>query len=189
MLRTWFASFTRVGQSEEMRPKHAGVFHVTTRSIAEEHIFRDDADYVAGIHIIGALALEGFFVCHGFCLMPTHYHLLASFGEGGLEPAIHRLNRRYAGGFNRRHSRRGHVFDSPYSSIPVVRPAHADYVEEYIANNPPYRPWPWSSYDVEFSFVLPLPWLETHEPGSPAANQVRALGVDGGEGRSPGGER
>jgi len=101
---------------------------------------------------------ERFFVCHGFCLMPTHYHLLASFDEGRLEQGIHRLNRRYAGGFNRRHRRRGHVFDSPYASIHVEREAHADHLPEYIADNPPYRPWPWSSYDSEFSFVEPLPW-------------------------------
>ncbi len=156
-----------------MRPKHAGVFHVPCRSIAEEHIFRTDADYIAGIQIIGELVAEGFFVCHGFCLMPTHYHLLASFEENGLAPAIHRLNRRYAGGFNRRHSRRGHVFDSPYRSVPIEDPDHGDYIEDYIANNPPYRPWPWSSYDTAFSFVRPLPWLETREPGSSTTNQVR----------------
>jgi REP element-mobilizing transposase RayT len=125
-----------------MRPKHAGVFHVTTRSNAEEHIFRDDRDFVAGVQIIGELVKGGFFDCHGFVLMPTHYHLLASFGEDGLHPAIHRLNRRYAGGFNRRHHRRGHVFDSPYASVPVEDPDHGDHIEEYIADNPPYRPWP-----------------------------------------------
>jgi REP element-mobilizing transposase RayT len=154
-----------------MRPKHAGYFHVTTRSIAEEHVFRTTSDYVAGIQILGELVRGGFFVCHGFCLMPTHYHLLAWFHEDGLAPAIHRLNWRYAGGFNRRHGRRGHVFDSPYCSVPVVDPEPGEVIEEYIANNPPYRPWPWSSYDAEFSFVEPIPLFEPREPGS--SNQVR----------------
>jgi REP element-mobilizing transposase RayT len=96
-----------------VRPDHAGIFHVTTRSIAEEHIFRDDRDYLAGVQLVGELSRDGLIVCHGFCLMPTHYHLLASFDEGMLKRAIHRLNRRYATGFNRRHNRLGHVFDSP----------------------------------------------------------------------------
>jgi len=148
-----------------MRPPHAGVFHVASRSNAEEHIFRVDADYIDGIQITASLSREGFFICHGFCLMPTHYHLLATFDEHGLEPAIHRLNRRYAGRFNRRHARRGKVFDNPYASVFVEDPDHGDGIEDYIANNPPFRPWPWSSYDTEFSFVRPLPWLETHEPG------------------------
>jgi hypothetical protein len=104
--------------------------------------------------------------------MPTHYHLFGSFEEGMLEVAIHRLNRRYAIGFNRRHGRRGHVFDSPYTSIEVATEQHAFRLQEYLAENPPRRPWPWSSRDTEFSFVERLPWLETLEPGY-KANQVR----------------
>jgi len=149
-----------------MRPQHAGLFHVASRSIAEEHIFRDDRDYHAGVQIIGELATAKFFRCHDFCLMPTHYHLVGTFEEGMLEVAIHRLNRRYAVGFNRRHGRRGHVFDSPYTSVEVVNEGHAFRLPEYLAENPPYRPWPWSSRDAEFSFVERLPWLETLEPGS-----------------------
>jgi putative transposase len=149
-----------------VRPTHAGTFHVTTRSIAEERIFRDDRDYHSGVQILAELATERYFECHEFCLMPTHYHLFATFREGMLKVAIHRLNRRYAGGFNRRHGRRGHVFDSPYAAVEVVTECHAFRLSDYIAENPPQRPWPWSSADVEFSFVKPLPWLETLEPGS-----------------------
>jgi hypothetical protein len=98
-----------------MRPKHAGYFHVTSRSVAEEHIFRATADY----------------------------------------------------------GRRGHVFDSPYASVPVMEPEHGEVIEQYIANNPPQRPWPWSSYDSEFSFVERIPLFEPREPGSSQTNQVR----------------
>jgi putative transposase len=148
-----------------MRPSHAGTFHVTARSIAEEHIFRDDRDYRACVKIISELVGDGFLVCHGFCLMPTHYHLLASFDDEMLTAAVRRLNRRYAGGFNWRHGRRGHVFDSPYASIEVTSEAHAYRLPDYIAENPSYRPWRWSSYDASFPFIEPLPWLETLEPG------------------------
>jgi putative transposase len=150
-----------------MRPTHAGYYHVTARSIAEEHIFRDDLDYHAGVQILAELVSAKFFVCRGFCLMPTHYHLLAWFDDEMLSGAIHRLNRRYAGGFNRRHSRRGHVFDSPFTAIYVEDDVHFRWLDEYIANNPSKRPWPWSSYDSHFSFV------ETREPGSAQPNQVR----------------
>jgi putative transposase len=141
-----------------VRPDHAGIFHVTTRSIAEEHIFRDDRDYLAGVQLVGELSRDGLIVCHGFCLMPSHYHLLASFDEGMLKRAIHCLNRRYATGFNRRHNRRGHVFDSPYASVEIIEEAHAEWIDTYIAENPPRRPWAWSSYDTPFSFVQPPPW-------------------------------
>jgi hypothetical protein len=148
-----------------MRPTHAGLFHITARSIAEEHIFRIDRDYLDGIHHLAELVSEGFLVCHDFCFMPTHYHLFGSFEEGMLTPTIHRLNRRYARSFNRRHARRGHVFDSPFRSVEVTNEAHAFHLPNYIAENPPRRPWPWSSFDAHFSFVERLPWLETLEPG------------------------
>jgi REP element-mobilizing transposase RayT len=156
-----------------MRQKHAGTFHVTARSIAEEQIFRDDRDYHAGVQILAELTTERFFVCHEFCLMPTHYHLVASFEAEMLTPAIRRLNKRYATGFNRRHGRRGHVFDSPFVSVEIQTEQHAYRLPDYIAENPPYRPWPWSSFDAAFSFVTPLPWLETLESGSATPNQVR----------------
>jgi len=143
-----------------MRPRHAGLFHVTTRSIAKEHIFKDDRDYHAGVQILAELATAQFFDCHAFCVMPTHYHLFAWFRDDMLSTAIHRLNRRYAGGFNRRHRRRGHVFDSPFTSTEVVTDQHAFHLPDYIAENPPYRPWPWSSFDADFSFVQRLPWFE-----------------------------
>ncbi len=68
--------------------------------------------------------------------MPTHYHLIASFEEDMLTPAIRRLHRRYAGGFNRRHSRHGHVFDSPFTATEVVAESHAARLPDYIAENP-----------------------------------------------------
>jgi len=147
-----------------MRPTHEGLFHVFARSNAEDHIFRDDRDYLDGIQIVASLVRSGFFRCHGFCFMPTHYHLLATFPDGGLTPAIHRLNRRYASGFNRRHGRRGKVFDTPFGTTSVERPEHGEYLPEYIAENPPYRPWPWSSFDNDFSFVEPLPWVRNSRP-------------------------
>ncbi|HZQ82505.1 MAG TPA: transposase [Gaiellaceae bacterium] len=139
-----------------MRPTHAGLYHVTSRSNAEEHIFRDDRDYHAGVQILAELATAGAFRCHGFCLMPTHYHLLAWFDLDRLSGAIHRLNRRYASGFNRRHGRRGKVFDTPFASVAVRTEQHYLWLPEYIAENPPRRPWPWSSFDATFSFVEPL---------------------------------
>ena len=156
-----------------MRPTHAGTFHVTTRSIAEEHIFRDDRDYYAGVQILAELTAERYMVCHEFCLMPTHYHVLASFEEKMLTAATRRLNRRYASGFNRRHRRRGHVFDSPFTAVEVLTDRHAYRLLDYMAENPPFRPWPWSSFDADFSFVVPPPWLETLESGSASPNQVR----------------
>jgi len=87
----------------------------------------------------------------------ANFHkVVASFHDDMLSTAIHR----YAGGFNRRHRRRRHVFDSPFTSTEVVTEQHAFHLPDYIAENPPYRPWPWSSFDADVSFVQRLSWFE-----------------------------
>jgi putative transposase len=151
----------------EHRPRHAGLFHVTSRSIAGEHVFASTADYVDGVHQIARLVADSKLRCHGFCLMPTHYHLVASFDEDGLAAAIHLLNRRYATAFNKRHDRRGHVFDSPYRAVEVRDQRHLLVLAAYLAHNPSSRlEWPWGSYPGligalrPFSFVDPTPFVD-----------------------------
>ncbi len=142
------------------RQQAAGLYHVMSRSINEERIFRNDPDYVAGIHILADLAGKELLSCHEFCFMPTHYHLLATFEDEAMSTAMHRLNRRYATGFNRRHGRRGRVFDGPYTSVPVTEESHLLWLARYIAQNPATRPWPYSSHDLPFSFVDHGPLVE-----------------------------
>jgi REP element-mobilizing transposase RayT len=158
----------------KLRPQHAGTFYVTTRSVAEETVFCDERDYLDGVQILSDLSADGLFACHAFCLMPTHYHLVASFEAGMLGVAIQRLNRRYAGGFNRRHRRHGHVFDSPFTSVEIVSDAHDRWLDHYIAENPPERPWPWSSYDASFAFVVPRPWRARRTSSTWATSRPRA---------------
>jgi putative transposase len=143
------------------------MFHVSARSVAEEPIFRDAGDYATGIRILASLVDEELLICHAFCLMPTHYHVLGSFVEDGLRRAAHKLNRRYATRFNHRYARRGHVFDSPYSSVEVSSDEQLWEVTRYIARNPPtIERWPASSYPgliglrEPFSFVDAEPLLD-----------------------------
>jgi hypothetical protein len=46
---------------------------------------------------------------------------------------------------------------------------HDRWLDIYLAENPPRRPWPWSSADAEFGFLTPRPWRrdEPLELGSP----------------------
>ena len=134
--------------------------HVTARSIAEEHIFKDSGDYATGIRILAELVDEGLLICHQFCFMPTHYHVFGTFPD--VSTAIHKLNRRYATRFNKRYGRRGHVFDSPFSRLEIETEAHLIQLTRYIALNPNnHETWPFSSYPgligmrEPFSFVDP----------------------------------
>jgi hypothetical protein len=142
--------------------------HITARSIAEEKIFRDSGDYTTGIRILAELVADGFVVCHQFCFMPTHYHVIGTFDD--LSNAIHKLNRRYAVAYNRRYKRRGHVFDSPARKIEIETEEHHSYAACYVAANPPNpESWPYSSYPgmigtrPPFSFVDATPIIDAFE--------------------------
>lgn len=133
-----------------------GLYHVTTRSNAEEVIFRDSGDFAA---LATEVARTGL-CCHWFCAMPTHYHLLVAVGEGELAAAVHLINRRHASAFNKRYGRRGHVFDSPYTANLVDSEQYLINLVVYLACNPPDPEiWQWSSYPgflglrPQFSFV------------------------------------
>ncbi|HZP72178.1 MAG TPA: hypothetical protein VFA97_02255 [Gaiellaceae bacterium] len=139
--------------------------HATTRSIAEERIFKDAGDYATGITILAELVKAGLLACHAFCFMPTHYHVYGTLED--VSTAIHKLNRRYAVAFNHRYRRRGHVFDSPFSRTEVETERHYMELPRYVALNPPnHETWPYSSYPgligtrPAFSFVDPTPILD-----------------------------
>ena len=139
--------------------------HITTRSIAEEHIFKDGGDYATGITQLAGLVAEGMVAVHAFCFMPTHYHVLGTFTDTTI--FTHKLNRRYAVAYNRRYRRRGHVFDSPPSVTPVVSLRHLRNALRYIATNPSeHETWAYSSYPglvglrPSFAFVDTEPILE-----------------------------
>jgi putative transposase len=154
------------------------VHHVTARSIAEEKIFRDTGDYVTGISILAGLCRDGLLVCHQFCFMPTHYHVLGTFDD--VSKAIHKLNRRYAISYNKRYGRRGHVFDSPYRALPIETEKHFFNVTRYIALNPPnHETWSYSSYPgligtrSSHPFVDPAPIIAAYESPEQFRQAVR----------------
>src|SRR5690242_20126433 len=109
------------------------------RSNGGEIIFRCHEDYQYAVDLLRNLSTE--FELHGFCINPTHYHLLGSFEHERIPSIILRLNRNYAVAFNRRHERRGKVFDTPYKAVRVQKDTHYEHLPEYIAANPPHRPW------------------------------------------------
>jgi putative transposase len=137
-----------------LRPLAAGlVYHVTARGNARAATFLTDADYevfLSGLAV--ARHLDGL-LCHAYCLMENHYHLLVETPRANLDDAIQRLNGTYAMRFNRHHERSGHVFQGRYGSKLITDDDYALTVVQYIAANPVQaglcrRPeeWRWSSY-------------------------------------------
>lgn len=85
--------------------------------------------------------------------METHYHLLLQEGDVPLSKGMRLLNGRYVTAYNRRHGRRGHLFEARYRDTPIRDEGHLMTAVRYLARNPleagacaRAEDWPWSSY-------------------------------------------
>jgi putative transposase len=75
-------------------------------------------------------------IVYAGCLMDTHYHLLVCPATGGIPAGMKLLNGGYVRAFNRRHGRRGALFESRYSDRTIRDEAHYAAAIDYIEQNP-----------------------------------------------------
>jgi putative transposase len=130
-----------------------GVYHVTTRGVRRLPIFLDDRDRRRFLSIVAAVVKRYDWICHAYCLMTTHYHLLVTTPKPNIACGMQRMNGLYAQGFNRRHEEVGHVFERRYHARLVEDDGGLLGVARYIVWNPVHaglcrhpREWEWSSY-------------------------------------------
>jgi putative transposase len=140
--------------SRPLRIEYAeAVYHVTSRGNARRSIFRDDKDRGMLLNILREVNDRYHWVCHAYCLMNNHYHLVIETPDGNLSKGMRHLNGVYTMRFNRRHGSVGHVFQGRYKAIVVQKESHLLEVCRYVVLNPvrakvvevPER-WRWSSY-------------------------------------------
>src|SRR3989304_3581507 len=66
-----------------LRIEYAGaVYHVTARGNARESIYKDDGDRKAFLGILGKVMERHHWLCHAYCLMGNHYHLVVETPDG-----------------------------------------------------------------------------------------------------------
>jgi REP element-mobilizing transposase RayT len=130
-------------------PDH-GFFHVTSRGVAGALIYRDDLDREAFRRLLEQTVEMFGWQLHAWCLMGTHYHLLVEAPRERLSAGMHRLNGLYAQRFNRRHGRKGHLYEERFSSWLIDDQRHVQATVGYIVHNPVRArlcdvasKWPW----------------------------------------------
>jgi len=137
-----------------MRVEYEGaLYHVTARGNAKAVIFWDDIDRHKFLDTLECCTKAFKFVCHGYCIMQNHYHLLIETPDANLSAGVQWLNSVYAQYLNRVHDRVGHVFQGRFKAILVQRENYLLELSRYIVLNPvragivkdpaKYR---WSSY-------------------------------------------
>ncbi len=129
------------------------VYHITARGNARAKIYNDAADRAEFLATLGSVIRKYNWLCHAYCLMDNHYHLLVETPEGNLSLGMRQLNGVYTQAFNRRHTRPGHVFQGRFKGILVDKEHYLLELARYIVLNPIRAgkvggpgAWPWSSY-------------------------------------------
>lgn len=128
-------------------------YHVTSRGNAQASIFLDDIDRSTFLAVLGLTMRRFNVICHAYCLMTNHFHLLLETPDANLSKAMRQFNSVYTQAFNRRHGRVGHVLQGRFKSIVVDRDAYLLELCRYIVLNPvragmvkePGK-YPWSSF-------------------------------------------
>ncbi len=147
-----------------------GLYHITSRGDGREDIYLNDADRKAFVHLLGEVCERFSWLCHAYCLMDNHYHLLIETPEANLSRGMRQLNGVYTQRFNRHHGRCGHVFQGRYKAIVVQREAYLLELCRYVVLNPvragmvsDVAGWPWSSFAATAGLAKPHGWLVVDE--------------------------
>jgi len=142
------------------------LYHVTARGDRREDIFEDDQDRQMFLLTLEQVLGQFNWLCHAWCLMDNHYHLLIQTPDGNLSKGMRQLNGVYTQASNRRHKRVGHLFQGRFKAILVDSDAYLLELSRYVVLNPvragmvkKSADWPWSSYRASVGLEQPAPWL------------------------------
>lgn len=144
------------------------VYHVTSRGNARQNIVIDNRDRSQFLSMLAHVVDRYGWLCHAYCLMDNHYHLLIETPNPNLSLGMRQLNGRYTQTYNRRHARVGHLFQGRFTAILVEKEAHLLELCRYVVRNPVGaklvahpRQWTWSSYRATVGETTAPPWLTT----------------------------
>ena len=147
------------------------LYHITSRGNAGERIFFTDSDRGAFLETLAQTVDRYGWLCHAYCLMTNHYHLLIETPNANLSRGMRHLNGVYTQWVNRHNNRTGHIFQGRFKSILIEKESHLLEVARYVVLNPVQaemvrspRDWHWSSYratagQAEIPGFLTVGWI------------------------------
>ena len=117
---------------EEKKP-----YHVYNRGFCKRYIFKTDKNIKFFLRKMLCYSEKYDVTITAFSILPNHFHLLIRQNEeNGIAKFIRSLQLSYAKYFNKKHKRRGPVFDGRYNAILVDDKKYFFNIHNYIFNNP-----------------------------------------------------
>jgi REP element-mobilizing transposase RayT len=141
------------------------IYHLMSRGVQRSDIFMCDDDRIEFFARCEKTVNRFGWLIYAAVQMTNHFHLLFKTPEPNLCRGAQFLLGPYAQAFNRRHKRKGHVFEGRYCCCVVEDETYLWGVSRYNHLNPvpaivdhPVL-WPWSSYPGYREPSLRLPWI------------------------------
>ncbi len=129
------------------------LYHVTSRGNGRQKIFLSEQDNREFLELFGKTLKHFNWICHAFCLMENHYHLVIETPNANLSKGMHHLNATYCQAHHKKHDTVGHLFQGRFKAIVVDRESYLLELARYVVLNPVRaglvaqpEDWPWSSY-------------------------------------------
>ncbi len=144
--------------------------HIMVRGIDRSNIFRDPQDKARFLERLGQNVQDAKCAVYAWVLMDNHVHILFRSGQGGISCVMRKLLTWYAQYFNRRHGRKGHLFENRYKSILCDEDNYLLALVRYIHLNPvrikiiqtmtAMDKYPWSGHPAIIEKAK-YPWMDT----------------------------
>ena len=159
------------------------VYHVGSRGVDKRPIFDVvENDRVHFLVLLERVVRKYRWICHAYCLMGNHFHLLVETPDANIAAGMQCLKGRYATWFNQECERVGALFERRYFGELVETEGHAYELARYLVLNPVRarlcehpRDWVWSSYRAEVGLA--------RRPAYLRGGYVRKLFGDGAQGQ------
>lgn len=97
----------------------SGIYHVMMRGNERKAIFLEAAEKNKFINILMQSKMKGVIRLYAYCVMDNHVHMIISENDGFLGNFVKKIGVRYAGYYNKKHRRIGHVFQDRFRSEPI----------------------------------------------------------------------
>jgi putative transposase len=110
--------------------------HVICRGIEKCTVFRDDRDRENLLERLSKIVNAGAWRIYAWALIPNHFHLLVRTAGWPLSRSMRVLLTGYAGWFNRRHERSGHLFQNRFKSVLCEDEPYFLELVRYVHLNP-----------------------------------------------------
>jgi len=162
-----------------------GVYYIRARGRCAKEIFRDESDRVRFLNILSEAVFRFRWLCHSYCLLNNHYHLILETPYGNLSRGMRQVNGIYTQAFNRKYNRRGALFGERFKSIVFEKARYLLLLNRHVILNPVRaglardpESWQWSSYLPTIQKVRPQGFLFTQWILSRFSRKDRGLAIE-----------